>query len=154
MLSLDGVVIGQGAVTFLITAVMLLLGIVHVLRGLGAQRWRIRHGASMIGIYVVMIAAVILFIRANNGLAQDRAERVVAALERYRAQHGDYPADLGALVPEQLPSVPRAKYTLTFGTFSYHYDPARKTGYLGYTTLPPFGRQMYSLADHGWGSLD
>jgi hypothetical protein len=90
----------------------------------------------------------------NNGMASDRAEVIATALERYRVQHGQYPTKLGELVPEQLVAVPRAKYTLLFHDFMYSYDPQRRAGFFGYTTLPPFGRRLYSLETQQWGSLD
>ena len=90
----------------------------------------------------------------NNRLARARAETIVSALTLYKAQHGDYPTKLSALVPEQLPAVPRAKYTLLFSDFSYFYDPIEHRGFLLYTPLPPFGRPTFSLERQSWGYLD
>ena len=39
--------------------------------------------------------------------ASRRIDVTAIALKRYQLRHGDYPADLTALVPEFVPSVPR-----------------------------------------------
>jgi hypothetical protein len=150
----DAFVLSQGALAGVVTFVMVVLGIIHIVRGLLSDRWRIRFGLSMIAIYVVMMASVVVTIRANNRLAGRRAEEVVAALKVYRARTGDYPVRLADLVPGDLPSVPRSKYTLLFNEFSYHYDPATHQGFLLYEVTPPFGRRTYRLDTGTWGYLD
>lgn len=150
----DAFVLAQGALAGLVTMIMLLLGIVHVARGLFADRARIRYGLSMIGIYLVMMTAVLVTLRANNQLASRRADEIVVALRAYRAATGDYPARLEDLVPAYLPAVQRAKYTLGFGEFDYHHTPGQAGGFLIYNVLPPFGRRTYSLDTDHWGSLD
>jgi hypothetical protein len=151
---IDGFLLAQGALAGLTTLVMVVLGLIHVVRGLLADRWRIRFGLSMIAIYAVMMAAVVATIHANNQLAARRADGLVAALKSYRATTGNYPVRLAALVPGYLPAVPRARYTLAFDEFLYSYDPAAHQGFLLYVVIPPFGRRTYNLGTDTWGSLD
>lgn len=151
---IDAFVFSQGALAGIVTLVMVVLGAIHIARGLVGDRWRVRFGISMIAIYAVMMASVVATISANNRLASRRAEEVVAALKLYRSKTGDYPVHLTELVPEYLPEVPRAKYTLMFDELSYHYEPASHHGFLLYTVTPPFGRRTYNLDTDAWGHLD
>lgn len=151
---IDGFLLSQGVLAVLTTLVMVVLGLIHVVRGLLADRWRVRFGLSMIAIYAVMMGSVVATIHANNQLAARRADEVVVALKRYRATTGNYPVRLSELVPEYLPAVPRAKYTLAFDEFFYSYDPAEHRGVLLYVVIPPFGRRTYNLGTDTWGSLD
>ena len=151
---LDALVLSQGAITVAVAAVMILIAVFLLARGLGGDRRRLRHGAAMLALYSALVASVLLTISSNNRLAQRRAEALLVALKLYQAQHGDYPRALGALVPGYAPSVPSAKYTVLGREFLYRYDPASREGFLGYTAFPPFGRRLYSLQANGWGYID
>jgi hypothetical protein len=151
---IDAFVLAQGAFAGVVMLVMVVLGAIQVVRGLIGDRSRIRFGLSTIAIYVMMMASVVATIQANNALARRRADRLVTALEQYRSTTGDYPAHLMDLVPEYLPSVPVAKYTLMFNRFSYEPDLARHRGFLMYMVIPPFGRRTYWLNTGTWGYLD
>jgi hypothetical protein len=150
----EGFLFSQGVFAGIVTLVMVVLGTIHVFRGLVADPWRVRYGFSMIAIYAVMMASVVATIDANNRLARGRAEEIVAALKLYKSKTGDYPVHLTELVPEFLPAVPRAKYTLTFNEFHYHYEPATHQGFLLYEAIPPFGRPTYRLDTDTWGYID
>lgn len=150
----DALVSGQGVFTLLVAAVMVLIGFFHLAASAGEQRWRVRHGVSMVALYIGLVTAVFSTIYCNNRIARARADTIIAALTAYKAKHGDYPTQLEALVPEHLPSVPRAKYALGFAEFGYYYDPEHHDGFLMYTSLPPFGRPTYSLARGSWGYID
>lgn len=150
----DAFIAGQGVITALTAAVMVFLGVIHLARALGEEKWRARHGVSMVVLYIATFAAVFFTVRANNRLARSRADTIIAALGTYKAQHGDYPTRLEALVPGHLPAVPRAKYTVGFATFHYHYDPKSHEGFLMYVAIPPFGRPTYSLTTGKWGYID
>ena len=69
----------------------------------------------------------------ERGEARLELTRLAAALAVYRADHGEYPADLSALVPAVLPQLPTDLYTGK--PFVYHRT---KDGYL-----------LYSLGDNG-----
>lgn len=152
--AVDAFVLGQGGIAVLATLCVAALGGIDILRGIfGRDGGRIRRGFARTGTFVVMTAAVAGTIVANNRLARGRAEQVIAAIQRYRAKHGACPARLTDLVPEHLPEVPRAKYTLSFDRFEYHPSEGG-CGSLMYTAIPPFGRPVYDLKAERWGYLD
>ncbi|MEO5727553.1 MAG: hypothetical protein ABI134_17905 [Byssovorax sp.] len=150
----DAFLFSQGAIAGIVTIAMVLLGIVRLVRGVVADRRYIRSGFTIIAIYSMMMAAVVVTIRANNRMARERADEIVVALKRYRSATGDFPVRLEELVPEYMPTVPRAKYTLLFNKFHYHCDPMKHQGSLMYVDVPPFGRPTYRLDTDTWGYLD
>lgn len=150
---IDALYLGQGALAGLLTAIMVVTGLIHVVRGLFGDRARVTRGAVLIGLYAAMMLLVVLTIRASNREARVRADRVIAALQGYREARGTYPEHLAELVPEFLPAVPRAKDTFAFGEFTYtwHEDSG---GFLMYTDIPPFGRPYYDLRSGTWKYMD
>jgi hypothetical protein len=73
----------------------------------------------------------------------------------YHAKYNHYRQRLEELVPEFIPSVPVAKYTLGGGgSFFYSSRPGDGEPMLYYQTLPPFGRRFYHLETGGWRFLD
>ncbi len=78
--------------------------------------------------------------------------------ERFKEKTGEYPAQLGSLVPDYLPEVPRARYTVMSGGFYYRRDagpePSRKNYRLIFVNEAPFARSVYSSASKGWRSVD
>lgn len=51
-------------------------------------------------------------------IAETNADRIIKACEQFHVANGRYPKTLDELVPQYLPSVPRAKYCL-LGVFWY-----------------------------------
>lgn len=141
----DGLLFGQGLLTFVATLVMLILGLIDV-RPASARR---RSGVMTLCAYGALPIAVFATIHANNALARRRAEVVIEALQRYRSDHGVYPRRLEALVPRYLPSVPLAKYALVDASYHYHSADG-ETGSLWYVVVPPFGRAVYFLREKRW----
>lgn len=154
LLLLDGFVLGQAALTVLVTACMLVSTLVDLVIGLFGHRERALRGLRKAGIYLTLTAVVAAWLWLNARVAQKRAEELVVALESYHVTHGDYPTSLAGLVPDYVSSVPRARFTLAGARFFYQYLPDKKTGFLGYTQYPPFGRRVYSLQTRTWGGLD
>jgi hypothetical protein len=85
-------------------------------------------------------------------MADRRAIELGKACLAYHARYQHYPQHLEELVPEFLPSVPVAKYTL--GGFFHYYRPTSGEPMLYYEALPPFGRRFYHMETGGWGYLD
>jgi hypothetical protein len=154
---LDGWLLGQGVLTVLVAFVMVLLALARIVQGLAGGRGRLREGLVLLGLWLATVTAVLGTVTVDKRLARRTAERVIAALDRYRADHGAYPEELGALVPTYLSSVPFAKHTGVFVWFHYYCgppsEPVRRCS-LGYVELPPFGRNYYVLEEHRWGYLD
>lgn len=61
-------------------------------------------------------------------MVHDQLMHLAMALARYRLRHGDYPAELVALVPKMVPSIPRD----AFGNESFGYH-RKDGGYLLYS---------------------
>lgn len=144
---LDGFVMGQG----LLSAVAMLA----VLGWLLPKTWLYACiGRDTSGLRVLCVAlfvaacAALVAINANNALARDRADGIVAAVEAYRAVNGRYPPSLEALVPAYLEAVPRAKYALGHARFDYALSGRGAT--LAWAEVPPLGRTVYDFAARRW----
>ena len=81
------------------------------------------------------------------------AAQVIEACRAYQARHGKLPDRLQELVPEFLPAVPPAKYTLSYGEFTY-LTSGDQSHTLMYVALPPFGRRLYHFEETRWSQLD
>ncbi len=101
---------------------------------------------------LLMLGAVVgtMMLHLKHAAASSRA--VIAACEAFAKDKGRYPAELEELTPGYLPSIPRARYTLFFGEFSYQASPTEHT--LGWITIPPFGRRFYILEERRDFGLD
>lgn len=157
LVALDGLVVGQGALTFLIVFVAILIQLAKLLRhALRRERSLALARLAACGIYTLTLVSVVGFIRLNTVVAERRALAVVSACKAYKARHGQFPKRLEDLVPAFLPAVPRAKYTLMFNRFAYwdwsQQRPPRHV--LVYVAVPPVGRRLYILEEDRWSKLD
>lgn len=120
--------------------------------------WRAELGRSRDVLRVLLLLAAVALslgtFRHQRLEAQARAEEVIAAVDAYHADEGDYPPRLSALVPRYLPSVPHA-YPGRWMTprFEYRFTPEAPPR-LQWTTLPPFGRTFYRFEDGSFGTFD
>jgi len=100
--------------------------------------------------------AVLMLVLANSVLqdriAENTSARVIAVCEEFRNATGDYPDRLDQLVPHYLPSIPRAKYCLSFNDFLYYKSPSYPI--ISWCQFPPFGRRVYNFSTHEWRYLD
>ncbi|MEW6349384.1 MAG: hypothetical protein AB1646_10005 [Thermodesulfobacteriota bacterium] len=108
--------------------------------------------AKKVLVYLVMVAAIFVSFSLNNRLAEQRAEVLVAAIDKFHDHKGSYPKSLQELVPEYLDAIPRANYTVSAGTFFYFFDgdSARLMYYCG----PPFHRRIFRFKGREWYILD
>jgi hypothetical protein len=118
------------AVMMNVVCLSLLGGIVQVMVGLPLlflkqeeRRQRLRN----IGIFLGVLVMVVVMVNVNAYIAPLHADRLIEAIESYRAATGVYPKKLDDLVPKFIDHVPYAQYTIG-GIFWY-------TG--GGTTEPP-----------------
>jgi hypothetical protein len=88
----------------------------------------------------------------QRGIAEANAQRIIAACEQFHATEGEFPQTLGDLVPQYLPSVPRAKYCLTYGSFLYLTRGGEPL--LVWCVVPPYGRRNYDFKTRRWNYLD
>jgi hypothetical protein len=93
---------------------------------------------------------------ANEGvqyrIGKANAPRIIAACEEFHAANREFPKTLDELVPRYLPSIPRAKYCLDYGTFQYWNLEGRPT--LVWCVVPPFGRNVYDFEQRRWSHID
>lgn len=98
----------------------LLVGIFQVVVGLpllrlkDGRRQRLRN----ISIFLGVIGMVVVMGKVNAYIAPLHADRLIKAIESYRAANGVYPQQLDDLVPKFIDHVPFAQYTL-LGQFWY-----------------------------------
>jgi hypothetical protein len=151
---LDSWCAGQGvwslAVSFAGVVALGIGALVALLRG--RRPWATSRAVRAL-IYVVLAVTTVATVRFHGWMAEARANQVVEACKAYHARHGGYPARLADLVPEFLASVPRAKYTMMWGEFSY-WTSSLDAHTLMYVAAPPFGRRLYNFEAGRWGQLD
>lgn len=99
----------------------LLVGIFQVVVGLpllslkrDGRRQRLRNIAILVGELVM----VVVLVKVNTYVAPLHADRLIVAIESYRASNGVYPKGLDDLVPKFIDHVPWAQYTFG-GRFWY-----------------------------------
>ena len=105
------------------------------------------------GLYLLLGVATAATMRFHTATAQNHAAQVIEACRAYQARRGVLPDRLEELVPEFLPAVPRAKYTLQWGEFTY-WASEKESHTLMYVAFPPFGRRLYHFEEARWSQLD
>ncbi len=152
----DAFLLDQGLFSILVVFIcvvgFVLLGLQSLIRRLRNKPddWRVT--AAKLGIVLIAALLVIAYVNVSNSMAERRALRIAAACDRYRTKYQHYPHNLSELVPEFLPSVPRAKYVMNplWGEFMYlDNGPV-----ILYYSMPPFGRSIYHLNSKTWSYLD
>lgn len=140
---------------FAIAVITIILGVpVLLVKLLKARkdRERVKLLVSKAGIYAVMIALIIGANIFNNIVAGRRANDIITACEQFRAKTGRYPGQLSELVPDFLPTIPAAKYSLMGSSFRYF---AREDSHaLMYVAIPPYGRKYYVFEKRAWETVD
>ena len=157
----DALVSGQGVITFLVLATFLCKATIQALIAVTKKNPFPKQAFVKAGIYLGCFLAIVSTILVNNRIASKRAEVIVSAIKQYKEKHSRFPDSLQNLVPEFLPSVPKAKYSLAFNEFTYRRFPKGRLSddplegaLFYYTTLPPFGRPTYNFKKDHWGYID
>lgn len=148
LVALDVGFYGSFLVSFLVCPIWFLVSVV---------KNAIQRPGWGIALFRVATAALTLGLVLGNDTLQRRigranADRVVNACQQFHADTGKYPHKLDDLVPEYLPSVPRAKYCLMWGEFMY-FD-LQETHMLVWCIVPPHYRAIYHFEKGSWGHLD
>ena len=138
-----------------VVCLSLLAGIVQAVVGLpllflkqDGRRQRLRNISIFLGVLVMVVAMV----NVNAYIAPLHADRLIKAIESYRAATGVYPQKLDDLVPKFIDHVPYAQYTIG-GNFFY---------VRGGTTEPPMlwynphamDHRTYYFKTKDWHYLD
>ncbi len=113
--------------------------------------WTLR--AKKTAIYIAMAVCVVGTIALQNHMAERRTLRLADACTAYKAKHQKYPERLSQLVPEFMPSIPPAKYTLMVSWAGFYYSGG-SSPFIMYTAMPPFGRRLYYVEHKKWGYMD
>jgi hypothetical protein len=135
-----------------LTAIALVVLLIKVLRAYLHPRWFLHRRKQLmnIGVYAASALMTIPAFLGNNMLAEANAKKIIAAAETYHREAGHYPTGLQELVPQYLPSIPIAKISYGFASFTYIAQPPQ----LRYVVLPPFGRKIYFFQEQRWDTLD
>ena len=146
-------VLDQGVVAFLVGVWLLVISLPLRLFMKKYAELRI-HYLRDIAVYSAAIALVFTLNAANNRIASERAEVLVAAVEAFHAKHQRYPDSLEELVPGFIDRVPLAKYTLLFNEFWYVPVEKDRDAALWYVEFPPFYRPTYNFTTNEWRYSD
>ncbi|MEN6457478.1 MAG: hypothetical protein ABFC63_00985 [Thermoguttaceae bacterium] len=115
-----------------------------------------RPGWRVALLRIAIPALTLGLVLANNAvqyrIAKMNAPRIISACEQFHAANGTFPKTLNELIPQYLPSIPRAKYCLMWGDFLYWN--CDENPILVWYVVPPFGRKIYGFKDRRWGYLD
>jgi hypothetical protein len=98
-------------------------------------------GTCIIGIFVL-----------NTYIGNMNADKIIYAVEKYKADKGEYPAELGDLVPEYMPKIPVCAYRMMSNQYRYVYTET--SHYLMYASLTPYGRRLYYFDRKEWTYID
>jgi len=145
---LDALILGQGGITLFATPIIFIIAI-----GVGiARKDRLLIGALRAVLPLLMFVAVAGTVMLHLKHAEAASKAVISACEAFAKDQGRFPEKLEELTPKYLHSIPRARYTVFFGGFTYQAEPQEHT--LGWITIPPFGRRYYVFEDKRDFSLD
>jgi hypothetical protein len=148
----DGLVVGEGVIGVFVFLVAFLAGGIRILTAAHSKDHTLaRLHAARIGVYFLMAVAIVGTLYVNNRIARHQAERLIAACRQYETKYHRLPDRLQELVPEFLPGVPRAKYTVMYGDFTYL--TSEKSYRLYYVAFPPLTRAIYSFKSGRWSTF-
>jgi hypothetical protein len=150
LIVVDAFLMNQGVISVFVGITLLLVGVPRaLLPRFSAVRSR---RLANIAVYLGAVVLVLVLNGVNNGIAASRGEGLVSAVKAFHAKYRQYPESLDSLVPEFIEGVPRAKYTLQYGAFTY--IRTERGALLYYVESPPFGRPTYDFNSGRWGDLD
>lgn len=147
----DAIWLGQGAIAVISLLILVFIALPRTL-WVWKNKPLLKLRAFKLLIYLVMALAIGATIRADLHFARQHAETVIVALKQYRQSHGAYPDKLEQLVPEFLPAIPDARFSLTQNTFFYRKTDNSHT--LSYMVMPPFGWKSHNLETGSWTVRD
>ncbi|MBW2207612.1 MAG: hypothetical protein JRG79_11930 [Deltaproteobacteria bacterium] len=149
----DALFYGQGGIALITAVIIVFFLFPKILIALfRKEKKRAREGMIRAGIYAFMVVMVFLTNFCNSSLAARRAENLIQAASLYKSKNNQYPKNLEALVPDFIPEIPAAKFTLSYNRFLYHYREGNPV--LFYYVVPPFGRRVYNFQNSQWGTMD
>lgn len=139
LLLCDVAISGSALISMLVCPIWFLASLIRTLFRLPG--WKIGLARMTVPLLTLGIALVSADMQTRMATANSR--RVIDACEQFHTAHGKYPDRLPELVPLHLPSIPRAKYCVMFGNFSYW--KTKETPRLMWIVVPPFGKEIYNF---------
>lgn len=129
---------------------------VYLPRSLLAKKYAACRKERLIrfAVYLAAVTVVLGLIPINRRVAGDRAERIIAAVEDYKAANGKYPDRLDQIAPQFMAEIPtKARVAFTDTGFRY-FAGSQESHTLMYVAMPPFGRKIYNFETRSWGFVD
>lgn len=147
---LDAFILNQGVVNQGVVALCLILVTMFVFlpRAFWARRADRRlyeQRLAKAGIYLLTAVAAFGCKVLQNRMADRRAIKIGSACLAFHAKYQHHSGRLDELVPDFLPSVPVAKYTLGGNNFFYFSPPEGREPILYYEAFSPSGRRFYHM---------
>jgi len=103
-------------------------------------------------IYLCAGTCIIGMFKLNTHIGNSNADKIINSVEEYKADKGDYPTELGKLVPEYIPKIPVCAYRMVNNQYRYSYTET--SHYLMWAQLPPYGRRLYHFQNKEWTYID
>lgn len=146
---IDSFVIGAPTFTFFVAIYVVFYLLPVTLFSIRNKPKRRFFGNKLL-IYGVMVAASLGFYTWDISMAEQKADRIIGAVNQYYLDEGRYPLSLANLVPGYLPEIPKPR--IVPGVF--YYVGAPDDPHLMYAHMPPFGRMSWSFREKKWVELD
>jgi len=111
----------------------------------GWCRRKSRSQLVLAAVYALAGIASFVVIQTNWRIAEARSQPVITACKQFHAKYQRYPEELRELVPEFIPAVPHAGYTLISRRFNYF--PSRPA--IGFAVMF-HGIASYDFQENKW----
>jgi hypothetical protein len=147
----DALCLTQGVIVFLVLLYVLFFLVPISLFALKKNRDIFRYRATKASVYFLAAIAIFGTNHLNNKIARHRAENIISSIKEFKSEYQRYPDKLDELVPEFLPSVPLAKYTLGDNKFRYTASQEERRHLL---IMPLTNMRYYNFEEDKWGVAD
>jgi len=128
---------GIGCVAILVGAALLIVYF--------AGRRKSRGQFVLAAVYALTGISSFVVIQTNWRIAEARSQPIITACKQFHAKYQRYPEELRELVPEFIPAVPHAGYTLISRRF--YYFPSRPA--IGFAVMF-HGIASYDFQENKW----
>ena len=116
--------LGLGAMIGLIAVIVALIAACGRLRD---GRGELTNAPRVVAVYLAVVLTSVGLLGFEARLAERNAAPLIAACNRFKAERQRYPSQLSGLVPDFIPTVPRARFALVANEF--RYEPNRPSLY-------------------------
>ena len=115
--------------------------------------WRLAIVRGMTPVATLLVAVLICL--AQDAIASAKTMKIVRACDDFHTVNGAYPETLNQLVPDYLPSIPIARFTLCEPKFHYAtYVAGGRDGAMIWFSTFAFGAYGYDLGARRWRFTD